>query len=493
MPVRLTEKSVAKAITDSTAGKSYDVTDAGAPGLILRAAPRGAAWIVRFMWDGSFKRLKLGPVAMIDLVSARSIATSARELLATTRDMPNEHWVREQLLRRRIIEAPPLDRPPPPPPKPTTWTFSEAREQYLAEVKRTLRPATLADKRGMLNIGEVDHLAGQPVGAISLAAMATIVAEIHRSGRERYAGKLAEVIRPMWTWLALPAQQIKSGVLGAPMAELRAPEDTNSEHVTGHDDEGDEGTYLPPPEELGRMLALARAGVVHETMADAALLLLFTAQRRRTVVNARAAQFAEEDGVLVWKIPGRFRKTGRTKKGQAKPRSHDLPLPEEAAAMVRRRLEAKTESGWLFPGIRPRRRGDDVKQLGADSLTHLFADLPGITMSPHDTRRGFVTYLEDVLGLDQQVLKVVLDHSEGKSGRDVTDAHYSKARRLKLKTTILTAWSGFLTEQASKAVLLDAAAIKKAITESRNHRARLSAKNPRPKRVRPPRKKKLAA
>lgn len=492
MPVKLTEKAVTKAVTDSAAGKAYDVTDAGAAGLILRAAPRGASWLIRYMWDGSFKRLKLGPVSLIDLTAARSIATSARELLATTRFMPNEHWLKDELLRRRIIEAPPLDRPPPPPPKPTTWTFAEAREEYLAEVKRTLRPATLADRRGMLNICEVAHLAGAPVGTISLATMATIVADIHRTGRERYAGKLAECIRPMWTWLAEPAQQIRSGVLGKPMAELRAPKDTNPENVTGHDDEVDVGTYLPTPEEIGRMLALVRAGVVHQTMADAALLLLLTAQRRRTVVNARAAQFVDEDGVLVWKIPGRFRKTGRTKKGQPKPRSHDLPLPDEAASMVRRRLETKNESGWLFPGIRPRRAGDKVGHLGADSLTHVFADLPGITMSPHDTRRGFTTYLEDLIGLDQQVLKVVLDHSEGKSTRDVTDAHYSKARRLKLKTTILTAWSAFLAEQAAKVHLEDASVIKKAITASRNHRARLSAKNPRPKRVRPPRKKQAA-
>lgn len=88
MSKKLTEAAVKKAVADSAAGQSYDVTDAGTAGLILRAAPRGAVWIYRHMWEGSFRRLKLGPVSMIDLTAARSIATSARELLATTPTCP---------------------------------------------------------------------------------------------------------------------------------------------------------------------------------------------------------------------------------------------------------------------------------------------------------------------------------------------------------------------------------------------------------------------
>lgn len=465
MPIKLTEKTVAKALTDSAAGKSYDVTDAGAAGLILRAAPRGAAWLFRFMWDGAFKRLKIGPVAMIDLTAARAIATSARELLATTRDYPNEHWLRDQLLKRRIIEAPPLDRPPPPPPKPTTWTFAEAVEQYLAEVKRTRREATWRDRRGMLGIAELKPLVERAVGSIQRREFATIVADIHRSGRERHAAHLCEVIRPMWTWLAQDAQQIRSGVLGADMSLLRPPEATNREGEAS-------STYLPPVPELGRLLALIRAGVVDETFSDALLLLLYTVQRRRAVASARVADFVEEaDSSMTWQLPPLHRKTGR-----GKARSHDLPLPDAVASMVRRRIEAtkkaETESSWLFPALRPRRKGDAKTHIHADSLTHHLDDLPGVTASPHDLRRGFATHLEEIAGLPLLMLKTVLDHSEGQDPGDVTDVHYSRARRLKPKAAILTEWTTLIEQAAAKVVLGDIGAIKKAITAARTARAK---------------------
>lgn len=459
MPTKLTEKTVAKAVTDSTAGKAYDITDAGVSGLILRAAPRGASWIFRFMWDGSFRRLKLGPVAMLDLTAARSIATSARELLATTPDYPNEHWLRDQLLKRRIIESPPLDRPPPPPPTPTTWTYTQAVETYLAEVKRTRRERTWSDRRDMLNIAEMKHLADRAVGSITRREIATIVAEIHRSGRERHAAHLCEAVRPMWSWLAGDAQQLRSGVLGADMSLLEAPEKTNKE---GEEDD----SYVPPPAELGRLLAIAQASVVDEVLADALLLTLFTAQRRRSVVNARLTDFIEEeDGSLTWAIAPIHRKTGRGKK-----RTHDLPLPATPAAMVRRRIEAaakddENESPWLFPARRPRRAGDEVTHIHADSLTHLLDALPGSQAAPHDIRRGFTTHLEDETGLDASELKLVLDHSEGKSGDDVTEKHYSRARRLARKAAILEPWAALIEKHAALAKLGDLDALKAGITE----------------------------
>ena len=465
MPVRLTEKAVAKAVTDSAAGKSYDVTDAGAAGLILRAAPRGAVWIVRFMWDGSFKRLKLGPVAMIDLTAARSIATSARELLATTPDCPNEHWLREQLLRRRIIEAPPLDRPPPPPPKPRTWTFAQARTAFLDEVLRTLREDTWRDRRYMLGIAELKPLDDLAVASISRLQLAGIVGDIHKSGRERHAEHLVEILRPMWAWLGEDGQQLISGVLPGAMKLLKAPKRSRRE------DDG-QGTYVPPPAELGRLCALLQADVVDDTVADAGLLLLVTAQRRRTVVNARLSDFVDEDGSLVWKVPPAHRKTAR-RLGSTK--THDLPLPALAGDMVRRRIvtaaeEAKKENGresiWLFPAMRPRRKGDSVSHLHADTLTHLLDALPGIAAAPHDVRRGFTTHGQDVLGLDEDELKIVLDHAEGKGSDDVTEGSYSKARRLKRKASMLEPWAAMLAGEAAKAKLGDLDAIRAEIVEA---------------------------
>lgn len=464
MPKKLTEATVKKAVADSTAGQSYDVTDASTAGLILRAAPRGAVWIYRHMWDGSFRRLKLGPVNLIDLVAARSIATSARELLATTRDMPNEHWLRAELLKRRIIEAAPADRPPPPP-KPRTWTFAQARTAFLDEVLRTLREDTWKDRRYMLGIAELKPLDDLAVASITRLQIAGIVGNIHKSGRERHAEHLVEILRPMWTWLGEDGQQLISGVLPGSMKLLKAPKRSRRE------DDG-QGTYVPPPAELGRLCALLQADVVDDTVADAGLLLLVTAQRRRTVVNARLSDFVDEDGTLIWKIPPAHRKTAR-RLGSTK--THDLPLPALAGDMVRRRIvaaveEAKKENGresiWLFAGMRPRRKGDSVSHLHADTLTHLLDALPGIAAAPHDVRRGFTTHGQDELGLDEDELKIVLDHAEGKGSDDVTEGSYSRARRLKRKAAMLEPWATMLAGEAAKLKLGDLEGIRAEIVEA---------------------------
>lgn len=454
MTKRLTEASLKKAIADAAAGQTYDVSDAGAPGLVLRVAPRGPAWAFRATLNGKAIRFRLGGVDLFGLTVARDLAAAATLLVREQRTFPTDAWLSDQLVRRQVIEK----AAPAPPPAPSTWTFAEARTAYLAEVQRTRREATWRDRRSMLGLKELAAVEGRPVGAISRQELAGIVAAIHRSGRERHASHLCEALRPMWTWLAGDAQQLRSGVLGPEMSLLRAPERSRRE-------DGDQGTYVPPPAELGRLLALAQAGVVDRTMSDALLLLLVSAQRRRSVVNARRGDFVDEDGVLVWCVPPAHRKTAR-RLGSAK--SHDLPLPKIAGDMVRRRLkaadDAKSESPWLFPGMRPRRSGDEVGHLHADSLTHLLDALPGITAAPHDIRRGFTTHLQDVIGLDESDLKVVLDHSEGRGTDDVTDGSYSKARRLKRKAAILEPWAALLTTEAAKVKLGDLDVIRMAIS-----------------------------
>lgn len=464
MATRLTEASIKKAIAAALAGERYDVFDAAAPGLVLRVAPRGAIWGLKFGWVGGTKRVKLGPVGMIDLAAARSIATAAKELLATTSDIPNEHWIRDQLIRRRIIEAPPADRPPPVS-KPRTWTYSQARTAFLDEVLRTLREDTWKDRRYMLGIAELKPLDDLAVASITRLQLAGIVGDIHKSGRERHAEHLVEILRPMWAWLGEDGQQLISGVLPGSMKLLKAPKRSRRE-------EDGQGTYVPPTAELGRLCALLQADVVDDTVADAGLLLLVTAQRRRTVVNARVSDFADEDGTLVWKIPPAHRKTAR-RLGATK--THDLPLPALAGDMVSRRIkaaaeEAQREGGresiWLFPAMRPRRMGDSVSHLHADTLTHLLDALPGIAAAPHDVRRGFTTHGQDVLGLDEDELKIVLDHAEGKGSDDVTEGSYSKARRLKRKASMLEPWATMLAVEAAKAKLGDLDGIRSEIVEA---------------------------
>lgn len=456
MAKRLNEASVRKAVADAAAGKTYDVSDGGAPGLVLRVASRGASWGFRSTLMAHPIRLRLGSVELFGLTVARDLAGAAMLKVRERFELPEETWLLQQLIMRKIIDRPPpAPMPEPVIAKPTTWTYAEARDAYLEEVKRTRRDATWRDRKAMLGLKELRKLEAEPVGAISRRDLASIVAGIHRSGRERHAEHLAECLRPMWSWLAKDAQQRRSGVLGAEMGLLRAPERSTSEG-----EETGQGTYVPPVAELGRLLAIANSGLLQGVIRDAITLLVYTAQRRRTVVAARRADFAEEDGVLVWKIPPAHRKTAR-RLGSKK--SHDLPLDGDVAAMVRRRLMSNDESTWLFKQVRPRRVGDEVSHVNADSLSHALAYLPGIVASPHDVRRGLTTHGQDVLGFSLADLKMVLDHSEGHASDDVTEGSYSKARRLAQKKAIQTAWSGLLDAAMAETDLGDLEALKSAM------------------------------
>lgn len=441
MAKRLSEASLKKAVSDALVGKSYDVTDAGAPGLVLRVAPRGVTWGFRAKLGDKQLRLRLGGLDLFGLRIARDLASAAMLMVREERIAPTETWLTDQLVSRRIIAA------PAPKPQPVArWSFREAKDAYLEEVKRTRREATWRDRKSMLSLRELKAIEETPVAKITRRDLASIVAGIHRSGRERHAEHLAECLRPMWAWLAKDAQQLRSGVLGPDMSLLRAPERSTREEETG------QGTYVPPVAELGRLLAIAGSGVLEPVIADAIVLLVYAAQRRRTVVAARRADFSEEDGVLVWKIPPAHRKTAR-RLGSRK--SHDLPLTSDVAAMVRRRLKANDESTWLFPQVRPRRKGDEVSHINPDSLSHALAYLPGIVASPHDVRRGLTTHGQDVLGIPLADLKLVLDHSEGHASDDVTEGSYSKARRLAQKSAILNAWRGLLERATAESDLGD--------------------------------------
>lgn len=442
MSKRLTEASVRKAISDAAAGQSYDVSDAGAPGLVLRVAPRGASWAFRSSVHGRSIRLRLGSVDLFGLTVARDLASAGMLMVRERQGWPTESWLEHQLVSRRIIEPPPPVPRPEPALKPLPrWTYRQAMEAYLIEVQETLRPATYRDRRSMLKIAEMQPFFDRPVASITRQELATVVAGIAKT-RERHAKHLCEVLRPMWTWLSEDVQQVQSGILGMPMAQLKPPK---KRRVTIEQAES-KSTYLPPITELGRILAMVQAQVMGEVMSDAALLTLYTAQRRLTIVQARRKDFTEEGGSLIWSIPQAYMKAG-----EKKPKPHEIPLPANAAAMVRRRLAIETESPWLFPGERKGRSGV-VGHLAPDNLTHGFAALPGIVCAPHDIRRGFTTYLEDVCRIPLTTLKIVLDHSEGFRS-DVTNDAYSRARRIDQKREILAPWSEALETAAAGAEL----------------------------------------
>ncbi len=172
------------------------------------------------------------------------------------------------------------------------------------------------------------------------------------------------------------------------MSALRAPK--RSRVSTGRRTE-----RTPSVDAVGRVVAMARCGVFHPSVAAAIEVTLLTAQRRFSVVQARRSMLVEEDGRRVWRLPLEDLKTGDRRvgrRGETIP-DHEVPLTPATLAAFETRLSVETTTDWLFPQVRPRRRGDPVSHLHESSLTHAVAELPTppyprTTSAEHSRRRS---------------------------------------------------------------------------------------------------------
>lgn len=462
MPATITAALIAKAKADAKPGAArYEVVDARARGLVLRVSPTGAQWQFRYALNGKDTRLALGNVDMWTIAEARDLVVRAQAMLRDRTGLPDQDWLDRM---RRVLgkaEAMPAAIPVAKPRDLFAWTYAQGRDAYLAEIGRTRRPATAADYKSMLCLPELVKLDKKPLPGITRADVAGIVAKIHRSGRESTAEHVVRVVRPFWKWLGADGQAAKSGILPGVMDGLAAPERTL-------DESDDAGEYVPPLEEVGRIIAICRSGAMDPVVAGAVELTAWTAQRRRAVAEARRDQFEPiGDGRGLWHIPPASRKT-RTKSG-AKKCAHVIPLPPAAWACVERALQLaeKRKSDWLFPQLRARTAGDAKTSMHPSSITHGLGFMPGIQASPHDLRRAFGTHGESRFGLLRADVKSILDHASG-SG-DVTGTHYSLHDGTHRTWPIMNAWCDGLQPYIDAAIasLEPVDQIRAAIAEAR--------------------------
>lgn len=277
----------------------------------------------------------------------------------------------------------------------------------------------------------------------------------------------------MWTWLAGDNQLGESGITAGEMIALRAPPRTL-------DELDDEDGYVPSMAELGRVVALARTQVLTPAISSAVELMVFTAQRRLTVVSARRQDFEPITGGALWRIPSAFMKARRT--GRKRRSVHVVPLPTTVWGVVRRAMadSIDPESEWLFPQFRPRRAGGFVGHMSASTLTRALLLMPGIAASPHDLRRGFATHGERRLGWARFHTKSILDHGEGDEGSDVTGLHYALHDGTHHKWGTMEKWAKAVEAEVAPALAADARLgdllwLKQQVDDRRYQRAARSA------------------
>lgn len=441
----LIDRTLKQVANDRTRQELHDLR---APGLFLRVQPRGSKWGWRTALSGKTIRLDLGPLDEWTLTEARVVAGAASAMIKSRLGVPTSDWLHQQRIKHGKIE-PEIRETATNAREFTQWTFAEGRDAYLAEVRRTLRPATYNDYRHMLHVSELDELQSEKIARITRLRLASIVATVHQSGRERYAGKLADTLRPMWRWLGDDAQTLRSGVEAGVMERLKAPAASRRD-----DSDDDEGRYVPPLIEVGRILAMSRILAFDPQIGTAIALLCYAVQRRRAIVSARIREFVPigDGSEGLWRMPPAHRKTA-DKRGDR--RHHVVPLPLGIWAIVQTQIERADGSEWLFPAFRPKRAGGAVSHMNESILTRGLLLMPGITASPHDLRRAFATHGEAMLGWSLADSKAILDHNEGVPTNDVTRESYALGDGTHFKWPIMKKWAAAIETAAGEAVSAD--------------------------------------
>ena len=477
----LTARGIESLIRDAreTAAAPRDVTDGGCPGLTLRLTPTAAAWSVRFRYADKPLRIVLGDAKVWTLAQARSVAGDVRRHVELGQGIPADEWI--ELKRHALalaakggaeIEVPafmPRDKGP------ATWTLAEAREEWGAWLRREaeaklLRPATVRNYLCVMGGPAMRALDTRFVSRITPADVAAVVEVLVSEGKRSTARDVVRVAKRFWSWMGDAGRAARSGADGNAMAGLRAPKMGSKPK-----------RRYPRLPAVAYMLAVAQHGVLSTSVGAAIELLTFTAQRRLSVVKARVDEFEpwpEREGWGVW-WQG-HRKIGQGEPTEDDPRhgSHALPLPPRVWRRVQlylafsqqEAMERNTpRSEWMFPAVRPRRKGGKPGpgHMSVDTLTHSVAAMPDIEASPHDVRRAFATVSQRDLGIPAHAVGMVLDHANSDllEVRDDTGMtkRYTLDQMLALKAPAMEAWQQAVWTERLNLMLPDELTLKAAL------------------------------
>ncbi|MBU2918077.1 site-specific integrase [Psychrosphaera sp. F3M07] len=178
----------------------------------------------------------------------------------------------------------------------------------------------------------------------------------------------------------------------------------------------------------GKRLLLALDNMPNQDIADIFKLCLFTGAR---VGNVRSMRFEELDLINgMWLIPSHKAKTKVT---------YELPLIEQAQAILQKRLEKQSTSGFVFPS-----RSKHGYVVGGCKAwkkaiieAGLYSDNPDLRIRVHDLRRTFATW-QLMAGMDISVVSKSLGHADLKS-----TMIYARVNKDSIRNSISTAFKDF--------------------------------------------------
>lgn len=447
---------------------TYEISETVTRGLRLRVQPRGPVFFARVQYRGDEYRVRIGRIDAWGLSHARTACAAIIRHISTGNGVPSDEWI--ELQRQALVAAdarkkgkseaalPYVPEVMPRQAPATTWTYTEAREAYVAWLRSEqeqghLAPATVRNYAKVLTCPAMLPFEGKAVARLGAADLAEAVEGLVKEGKRNQANDVSRNLKRMFRWLSEPAQERRSGVREGVMDRVRAPKITGTKGRQ----------HFPTLEEAGLILATARAsGILNPAIGAAVHLSVWTAQRRLSIVTAQVTAFEPWEGEPGWGLwRCQHRKTPRAK---ASGKPHVLPLPPAAwqvvsAYLAWHRLEYGESTVWAFPQQRQAKAGAPVvlTHIAEDTLSHTMAALPGSDSSPHDMRRVLSSTVQDRAGIHAALVGHILDHADDSAGirqADGTTRRYTEAEMLGFKRPVMEAWERLLEPAAAAAVLL---------------------------------------
>ncbi len=375
--------------------KPYKLSDGN--GLHLLVQPNGSKlWRFRYRFGGRENMLTFGTFPDVSLAAARGRRDDARKLLASGRD-PSE----QRKLDRLAAETAKRN------------TFGAIAEEYIAKLEQEgAAPATLDKKRWFLQ-DLAAPLTERPIVAITPAEILLLLQRIEKTGRRHTARRLRGVIGSVFRFAVATLRATNDPTFALRGALLKE----TVTHRAAITDERDFGSLMrciddydgwPPLKASLRFLALTmtRPGDVRH-------------MRRSEVIFPKA----------LWRIPAERMKMRRP---------HDVPLSEQALAILRGIWPYSDGSELVFPSIR------SVKRPLSENAFNFALRRMGFTqqeVTAHGFRASASTILNE-RGFDRDVIEAALAHED----EDEIRRAYNRARYWPQRIDLMQKWAEIIEE-----------------------------------------------
>lgn len=394
MPRNTHRLSARTAATISTPGYHPD----GA-GLYLQVSGKGArSWIFRYTRQGRAREIGLGPLRVVPLAEARTLAHACHRQLHDGID-PLEARRAKGLQRKAPADG---------------MTFAAAAGAYISAHASGWRNAKHAQQwRNTLAVYAEPVFGGDSVASVDTAQVLIVLEPLWTTKTET-ASRLRGRIEAILDWAA--ARGLRSGENPARWRghlDHLLPERGRVARVVHHP--------AMPHAQVPSFFAQLRAA---EGVAALGLAFqLLTAARTGEVIGAKWDEIDLQKAL--WTVPGLRMKAAR---------EHRVPLSAPALAVLRRAAELR-QSDWVFPGAR------QGKGLSNMAFLKLLDRLGQGEVTAHGFRSSFRDWTAECTDHPREVAEMALAHTIG----DKVEAAYRRGDLMVKRRQLMADWGAHCT------------------------------------------------